>query len=167
MLNREKNSKQPRQGKCIILWLYVCCTLSSLKIRPKLISGIFSLPGHLHRVRVNSKSPALQKINIGRSTSRALPFLCDLKTVMWKAGEKRQTICPDGTHLFQRQKVEPLFIPEPLNPLLNTKVFSTRAEPNAAANARPVRRSAGATLQGRSLACTPTHAAQSCLCWRE
>lgn len=101
---------------------------SSFKIRSKLISGICSHPGHFHEVRVNSKYPALQKINTGRSTCRAFPFLCDLNTVMWKAGlETAHTQSdPDGAALFQRhrkQKTEPLFVPEPLNPLLNTKVF--------------------------------------------
>lgn len=104
MLNREKDSKEPKQGKYIILCHYVCCTLSSFKNRSKLIGGIFRHSGLFRRVGVNSTYPALQKINSGRSTARAFPFLCDLKTVVRKQGWKRHPICSDGTHLFQRQR---------------------------------------------------------------
>lgn len=55
------------------------------------------------------------------------------------------------------EKTEPLFVPKPLNPLLNSKVFHTSAEPNAVANAQSVRRSTGSTLHRGGSQYTPTH----------
>lgn len=148
----------------MLICLFVSFHLS--KNRSKLISGIIGHPGHLHGVGVNSTYPALQKINSGRSTARAFPFLCDLDNSDVEGGlETASNLLRWNRFVSKTQKVEPLFMPKPLNPLLNPKVFHTSAEPNAAVNAQPVRRSAGSTLQ-RGSSCTHP-LVQSCLCWCE
>lgn len=83
IINREKEQQEALTGKMhYFLASYLLQPFIYQKNRSELISGIFRHLGHFHGVRVNSTYPALQEINSGRSTSRAFPFLCDLKTVV-------------------------------------------------------------------------------------
>lgn len=117
MLNREKNSEEPPTGPihysmavCVLYPLHLSKSGQSLSVESAAIPGISMESESIPSIQ------ALQEINTGRSTCRAFPFLCDLNTVMWKAGlETAHTQSdPDGAALFQRhrkQKTEPLFVP--------------------------------------------------------
>lgn len=170
---RGNNRKEPQESQSIILgqvgrfavllhplnrvkahrW-YCCCAIFSLHTR------------HFHWSQFQGFQHYQKSIAAGAPRE---PFNFSATSKQWWRKERykqKYTLMRKNRFVWKRQKVQLLFIPKPLNPLLNTQVLCTSVGPNAAANKQPAhRRSEGSTLQGGSCRVRPH--IQPCLGWRE